>query len=128
MCEKCDELQLIFDKAERNSTRYYLRAITQINAMVDQGLVELYAGDCPLADVEAILSAEEHYTICHYLRCNGCNKFFFIGICIRGCPVYKSLDELSDKTIKKMLWGRCGTWHEKRKFGFKKRFFNPTTR
>ena len=71
--------------------------------------MELYAGDCPLEEAEKHLWEEKHYTVCHYIKCTKCNRYFFIGACIRGTPIYKLLDSLTGEKIDNMLWGQCGT-------------------
>lgn len=80
--------------------------------MIEQGRIELYAGDCLIEEAEKNLLGEQHYTICHYLKCKSCSRFFFIGACIRGTPIYKALDNLNDVNLDNMLWGHCGTLYK----------------
>lgn len=77
--------------------------------MLKQGRIELYAGDCPIDEVEKNLIDEEHYTIQHYFKCRNCNQYFYIGACVRGMPVFKIVDNIKTIDFNKMLWGRYGT-------------------
>lgn len=40
--------------------------------------MELFASDCPLEDTDAVLDAEQHYTVCHYVRCRRCGALYFL--------------------------------------------------
>ena len=42
------------------------------------------------------LCEEKHYTYDIYMQCCECERIFELGVCIRGCPVYKVLDEKPD--------------------------------
>jgi len=83
--------------------------------LVKQERLEFFAGDCPLDEVEDHLSEEIHYTIKHYFRCKGCKKYFFIGACIRGKPIYKTMVYVNDLNFENILWGHYGTLYEKKK-------------
>lgn len=32
-----------------------------------QGVIELFAGDCLLENIDTVLGAEQHYTVCQYI-------------------------------------------------------------
>lgn len=115
MCEKCYVLTEIFKAADSDSHYNYIPSISFIRAMIKQDRLELYAGDCPLEEVEKHLWEEKHYTVCHYLRCTKCNQYFFIGACIRGTPIYKILGGLAEEKIDNILWGHYGTLFNKPK-------------
>ena len=72
-------------------------------------LMELFAGDCPLEDTDAVLDAEQHYTVCHYVRCRRCGALYFLGACIRGAPVFRRGPDIRKENLGTRLWGRCGT-------------------
>jgi|BioPla2DNA2_1021312.scaffolds.fasta_scaffold32279_4 hypothetical protein len=108
MCEQCYELRKLFEAGDSNSHYNYIPTLSFINEMVKQGRLELYAGDCPIEDVEKHLSEEIHYTIRHYFRCKSCNDYFFIGACIRGTPIYKIMKNVDSENFENLLWGKYG--------------------
>lgn len=112
MCDKCYVLKELFKAAASNSHQNYIPTLAFIKEMVKQGRIELFAGDCPLDEVEMHLSAEIHYTICHYFSCKSCNQYFFIGACIRGMPIYETMVTLNAVNFDNMLWGYYGSLYE----------------
>lgn len=112
MCEKCYILKELFKSAERYPHQNYFPTIAFIKEMTKQNRIELFAGDCPLDEVERLLEEEKHYTICHYFSCKSCDQYFFIGACVRGTPIYKTMDNLEAENLDRMLWGHCGTLFE----------------
>lgn len=54
--------------------------------------MDLYAGDCPLEDTNAVLDAEQHYTVCHYMRCRSCGAFYFVGAGVES-TIYRKKTE-----------------------------------
>ena len=83
--------------------------------LISQGKLELFAGDCPLEDADRILNAEQHFTVCHYLRCRTCGNLYYVGACIRGKPVFRRVTDLEAERVGFRLWGRCGTYFENMK-------------
>jgi len=112
MCEKCYVLKELFKAAESNSHQNYIPTLSFIQEMTRQDRIELFAGDCPLEEVEKHLSEEIHYTIQHYFKCKSCKQYFFIGACIRGMPVYEIMDNIKNINFDSILWGRFGTLYE----------------
>jgi len=112
VCNKCNVLKELFKGAESNSHQNYLPVLAFIKEMVRQRRIELFAGDCPLEEVEKQLYDEINYTIEHYLRCKSCNQYFFVGACIRGMPIYKVMDNLNNINFDNTLWGQWGTLYE----------------
>ena len=80
-----------------------------------QGDIELYAGDCPLEGADAVLDAEKHYTVCHYMQCRSCGALYFVGACIRGTPVFRQVADIKKENLDTRLWGRCGTYYLQKK-------------
>ena len=112
MCENCYVLKELFEAAESNSHQNYIPTLACINVLLNQGVIELFAGDCPLEEVEKHLCDEIHYTVCHYFRCKNCSQYFFIGACVRGTPIYKTLVNLKNENLENMLWGCYGVLYE----------------
>lgn len=112
-CASCGLLEdLIKDKGENPSCRYDL-ILQRMRKLEEQGVIELLAGDCPLENAETELDTEQHYTVCHYLRCRSCGTIYFIGACIRGKPVYRKVENLQKENLQIRLWGRWGTYFSK---------------
>ncbi|WP_347477077.1 hypothetical protein [Enterocloster clostridioformis] len=44
-----------------------------------KGVMELFAGDCPLGDIDAVLGTERHYTVCRYMQCLSCGAVYLAG-------------------------------------------------
>ena len=97
------------------AARLLPRGIDVITGGDRQGDMELYAGDCPLEDTGAVLDAEQHYTVCHYMRCRGCGALYFVGACIRGAPVFRQVADIRKENLDTRLWGRCGTYYLQKK-------------
>lgn len=109
MCEDCYVLKELFKAAESNPLQNYIPTIAFIKEMVTQQRLDLFAGDYQLEEVEQHLSEEVHYTIRHYFRCRNCKQHFFIA-CIRGMPIYETIDKISKVNLDNM-WGRHGIFY-----------------
>ena len=59
--------------------------------------------------------AEQHYTVCHYMRCRSCGALYFVGACIRGAPVFRQVADIRKENLDTRLWGRCGTYYLQKK-------------
>ena len=80
--------------------------------LVDQGTLELLAGDCRLEDADGGLASEQHLTVCHYLRCKSCGNLYFVSACIRGKPDFRRVTDQDTARIAFRLWARSGTIFE----------------
>ena len=85
-CPSCGQLAAQMKEDGSISHRQYDQLLQKLMELERQCDIELYAGDCPLEDTGAVLDAEQHYTICHYMRCRSCGALYFVGACIRGTP------------------------------------------
>ncbi len=72
-----------------NTYAKYLEYIKRLDEMENVGILELYAGDSYLDDIQEHCKKEDRYTINHYYRCKRCKKVFFIGFCCRGGFIFK---------------------------------------
>ena len=88
-------------------------SLDKLMELEQQGEMELVAGDCLLRDTDAVLDAEEHYTVCHYVRCRHCGALYFMGACVRGTPVFRQVEDLGKENLSTRLWGRCGTLYSR---------------
>ena len=88
-CPSCGQMAAQMKEDSSISYRQYDQHLQKLMELERQGDMELYAGDCPLEDTGAVLDAEQHYTVCHYMRCRSCGTLYFVGACIRGTPVFR---------------------------------------
>ena len=115
ICPSCGQLAAQMKEASGGSYHQYDQLLQKLMELERQGNVELFAGDCPLEDTNAVLEAEQHYTVCHYMRCRGCGALYFVGACIRGAPVCRQVADIRKKDLDTRLWGRCGTYYLQKK-------------
>ena len=108
-CLSCGLLLTQMKETSSDSYRQYNRILQTLMKLERKGVLELFAGDCPLEDTDTILGAEQHYTVCQYMRCRSCGTLYFIGACIRGAPVYRKVENLQTENLDTKLWGRYGT-------------------
>lgn len=114
-CRSCDLLAAQIEETNGDCYRQYNQVLQKLMELEHQGEMELFAGDCPLEDTYTMLEAEQHYTICHYMRCRSCGTFHFIGACIRGMPVVRQMDDIQEEKLDTRLWGRYGTYFSRKK-------------
>lgn len=112
-CLSCSLLLTQMKETSSDSYRQYNRILQTLMELERKGVLELFAGDCPLEDTDTILGAEQHYTVCQYMRCRSCGAIYFIGACIRGAPVYRKVENLQKENLATRLWGRYGTYFSK---------------
>ena len=109
MCEECNIINIIFDVAIQGRHKNYYPTLQSLEALEKQKKIELFAGDCQLSEALNILKSEQHYTVCHYLKCSKCDQFFFLGACVRGTPIYKLIDNVDNENLSNIIWGNVGT-------------------
>ena len=114
-CPSCGQLAAQMKEDGSISYRQYDQLLQKLMELERQGDMELYAGDCPLEDTGAVLDAEQHYTVYHYMRCRGCGALYFVGACIRGAPVFRQVADIRKENLDTRLWGRCGTYYLQKK-------------
>ena len=110
-CPLCDQLATQMKEDSSISHCQYDRLLQKFVELERQGDMELFAGDCPLKDTRAVLDAEQHYTVCHYMRCRSCGALYFVGACIRGTPVFRQAADIRKENLGARLWGRCGIYY-----------------
>ena len=109
-CLSCGLLLTQMKKTNSDSYRQYDLILQILMELERKGVVELFAGDCPLEDIDTVLGAEQQYTVCQYMRCRSCGAIYFIGSCIHGSPVYRKVENLQAENLDNKLWGRYGTY------------------
>lgn len=114
-CPCCGPLAAQANEPLRGAYRQYDQILRALTERERQGCMELYAGDCPLEDTDAVLDAEQHYTVCHYVRCRRCGALYLLGACVRGAPVFRQVADLRKENLTTRLWGRCGSYFSQKK-------------
>ena len=114
-CPSCKQLSAQLKEASGGSCRQYDQVLQALMELEARGDMELFAGDCPLENIDAALASEQHYTVSHYLRCRRCGALYFAGACIRGRPVFRRVDDIEKENLNTRLWGRCGTYYLQKK-------------
>lgn len=109
-CPSCGQLTAQMREDGSISYHQYDQLLQKLMELERQGDMELFAGDCPLEDTGAVLDAEQHYTVCHYMRCRSCGALYFVGACIRGVPVFRQVADIKKENLDTKLWGRYGTY------------------
>ena len=110
-CSICGLLAAQMKEASGGSYRQYDQILQKLMELERQDVMELFAGDCLLEDTDSVLDAEQHYTVCHYMRCRSCEAIYLIGACIRGRPIYRRVEDIKKENLDNRLWGRCGTYY-----------------
>ena len=108
-CPSCGQLAAQMKEDSSISHRQYDQLLQKLMELERQGDMELYAGDCPWR----ILT--RHYTVCHYMQCRSCGALYFVGVCIRGAPVFRQVADIKKENLNTRLWGRCGTYYLQKK-------------
>lgn len=114
-CPFCCLLATQMEEASDDAYRQYDQILRKLMELERLGSMELFAGDCPLEDIDAVLDAEQHYTVCHYMRCRRCGALYFVGACIRGTPVFRQVTDIRKENLNTRLWGRYGTYYLQKK-------------
>lgn len=114
ICPSCGQLAAQMKEDHDSSYHQYDRILQTLIELEQKGDMELFAGDCPLEDTDAVLESEQHYTVCHYMQCRICGAIYFIGACIRCAPIYRKAENLQAENLDTKLWGRYGTYFSKR--------------
>jgi len=115
VCDKCSEIILVFEKykAKKEYGNMIKEVCKLIVSKIEQNEMEIYAADCPIEKIMETVEKEEHYTICTYLKCLKCKNYYFFGICIRGEPVYKKIENINSEKIDSLICGKYGSYFEK---------------
>ena len=64
-CLSCGLLMTQMKETSSDSYRQYNLILQILIELERKGEMDLFAGDCPLEDIDAVLGAEQHYTVCH---------------------------------------------------------------
>lgn len=95
-CPSCDQLAAQIREDISISYRKYNRILQTLMELERKGMLELFAGDCPLEDTDTILGAEQHYTVCQYMRCRSCGAIY------KNYPYH----EPEEPQTKEQLWAK----------------------
>lgn len=113
-CINCKDIKLEMLKNNGDSHKRLGYIYHKLKQMYDDNKLQLVISDCSFENLMEEVSKEEQYTYRTYLKCNECETYFYLGICIRGCPVYKVTSclpniqefiEMSERDGKKLYFG-----------------------
>jgi len=108
MCSNCYSLDQLFNANKRNPRNNLVPTFYFLNEMMKQGRLLHFAGDCEFYETLQLVSEEKHYTYRQYIECTDCHQIYYLGICIRGTPIYKKIENINIENIDNLLWGREG--------------------
>ena len=119
ICSTCEFIQDVFEAAKKDAHYTYGPVVMLLREMEQQQRIELFAGDCPIDEISSHLNAEIHFTVRHYFKCTSHERhygerYFYIGACIRGAPIFNILDNLAGENLTTSLWGKIGTLFQKK--------------
>ncbi len=101
-CCKCSEVKEMINSFNGD----YMGNLYKLDALAEQGTLDLYAGDSPIGDVRLHCEKEDRYTINHYFKCNSCGDFYFIGFCCRGGYVFKQAIDMANLDFNHLFEGK----------------------
>lgn len=108
VCKECQKLKNAFIDAKSNPHGKLRQTYDIMRELYDHKKLILYMSDCSFKNWWAEISLEEQYTYNIYLRCRKCKKIYHFGVCIRGTPIYRILNEKPGKMKFKCMCLRDG--------------------
>lgn len=108
-CQNCTKLEELFEEANEVSYKHdYVRIIYDyLKRMYDERKIDVYMADYYFPNFYNELSRESQFTYKAYLQCVNCKKIFLLGVCIRGEPMFKVLNNQPDYEEFKQLTKKC---------------------
>ena len=89
----CHKVIKQFEWANKDSHHRLHETYELLKKMHDEGELILIASDYPFDDFSKEISEEMHYTYSAYLKCPHCGKIYRLGVCVRGEPLYRKVEE-----------------------------------
>lgn len=113
-CSECRPLAVLLEKASAEAAYHvYFDVVRYLSEMEKQGIIELYAGDCPLKEAKDLVESEKLYTVYHYVRCIKCHAIYKLGVCIRSSRLaVGKFSDIKEDNAEHRLNGRYGTFFE----------------
>jgi hypothetical protein len=102
-CEKCKSMQELVadDKIDLN----------KIQELVDDNVIELYAGNCYPKELSNHMNEGKHYTMNTYYHCTECDSYYYLGFCLYGRPIIKKVNHGdAENSALRLEWGFVGTY------------------
>lgn len=124
-CLSCGLLLTQMKETSSDSYRQYNRILQTLMKLERKGVLELFAGDCPLEDTDTILGAEQQHYVKDYIRIKVRNSYvnimysdiIYIESCNNRCilhtadeeyPLYMKLDDIEQQIAdEKSRFLRC---------------------
>jgi hypothetical protein len=100
-CSCCRELREL-DAVKIDSYEKWNLAYEIMRKLREQNKLKIYIADTSFDHYIEEIRKEEHYTYNIYVECVACKQIYYIGVCIRGAPIFK-INEKPDKESFKAL-------------------------
>ena len=100
------------DKGKGMKDEFYWAVNTFIDG-INEGVFELYAGDCKLEDIKEYKENNRALFLKHYIRHKDTNEFFYLGSDCVGSPVGYMVEYLPNN-LHLLCRNKIGTFFEKR--------------
>ena len=88
-CSTCKKIKEI-------SSKTILSLIPDLIQLYDEGYLALYAGSGYVDRIMEDIKSEKYFTYDYYFRCKECDEIYYLGICIRGTPIFRKVKEPSE--------------------------------
>lgn len=96
-CDNCSDIQKKMLSAKLDPHKLLSTTYTLLKEEYSEGKIVLCISDNNFENLMDEVAEEKQYTYNTYLKCPKCNKYYYLGICIRGTPIYKIMDTPPDE-------------------------------
>lgn len=103
-CKDCLKLKTAFDNAKYNPHEALRDTYILMQELYNRKKLTLYMSDYSFENWDEEIRLEQHLTYNLYLKCRKCKKIYYLGVCVRGTPIYRILDV---KPSKMKFWYMC---------------------
>ncbi len=112
VCE-CGDVAEAIEGAQGGEYTQYFAVFDLVRGKVNANEMEFVFGSCPIDEAMDAFYEERRYILVHYFKCVQCERVFFLGACIRGCPILETNAELPDKAVlERRYYGGYGTMYD----------------
>lgn len=104
-CEVCNQLASF--QVEHSNLSTLVRLLEDLYT---DHKIGLYAGDGYVENIVDDVRKENNFVYNYYFVCKKCNRYFYLGICIRGTPAFKEIKDITKIDLAKQCKGRYGSF------------------
>ncbi len=109
-CTECCDVLKAFEEAKKAPLHSWRSVYGLLLERVCANKLEVYASDCDFDKALDEIAKEVHFAYYFYLRCHKCGEIYYMGICVRGTPVFKTSEEFSENQIERTVKSGIGTF------------------